>query len=120
MVKAVAIVTGRDLLGCKPIRRLKVWYWNLEDSMEEIERRFHAIFLHYGIKREEIEGQLFVNSGRDKASLFGCGRRTVGRQPLDGENDDAHGHEEGARRFGHRDEGENDQYRTDNTLNPLV
>jgi RecA-family ATPase len=65
MVKAVAIVTGRDLLGCKPIRRLKVWYWNLEDSMEEIERRFHAIFLHYGIKREEIEGQLFVNSGRD-------------------------------------------------------
>jgi hypothetical protein len=51
-------------------------------------------------------------------------RRVGGRQPLDGENDDAHGHEETARRFGHQfghqDEGENDQYRTDNTLDPLV
>ena len=58
-----------------------------------------------------------------KASSFGCGRRTVGRQPLDGENDDAHGHEKGARNLsllGHQDEGENDQYRTDNPLNPLV
>jgi hypothetical protein len=44
-----------------------------------------------------------------KASLFGCGHRAVGRQPLDRENYDAHGHEEGTRRcLGHRDEGEND------------
>jgi hypothetical protein len=44
-----------------------------------------------------------------KASSFGCGRRTVGRQPLDGENDDAHGHEEGTRMRLSRDECENDQ-----------
>jgi hypothetical protein len=38
-----------------------------------------------------------------KASSFGCGRKTVRRQPLDGENDDAHGYEEGARmRLGHQ------------------
>ena len=42
-----------------------------------------------------------------KASSFGCRRRTVGRQALDGENDDAHGHEERVRNLsllGHRDE----------------
>jgi hypothetical protein len=42
-------------------------------------------------------------------SSFGCGRRTVGRQPLDGENDHPHGHEEGTRMRLSRDECENDQ-----------
>ena len=62
-------------------------------------------------------------AGRGCPAWPSVGRRTVGRQPLDGENDDAHGHEEGARNLsllGHQDEGEYDQYRTDDPLNPLV
>jgi hypothetical protein len=65
LVEAVAMATGRNLLGVGVPRRLRVWYWNGEDPIEEIERRVAAICLHYGISAQEIAGQLFVNSGRD-------------------------------------------------------
>jgi RecA-family ATPase len=39
--------------------------WNLEDPLEEVERRIAAILIHYEIAPEEISGRLFVNSGRD-------------------------------------------------------
>ena len=51
------------------------------------------------------------------------GYRTVGRQPLDGENDYAHDPEEDPRilrRPVQWEERQNDQYWTDNPLNPLV
>lgn len=65
LVEVIAMVTGRDLLGTQPRRRLNVWYINLEDPLEEIERRIAAICLHYKIEPDELEGRLFVNSGRD-------------------------------------------------------
>jgi hypothetical protein len=65
MVEAVAMTSGRALLGVKPVKRLKVWYWNGEDPQSETDRRFAAICMFYGIKREEIEGWLFTDSGRD-------------------------------------------------------
>ena len=66
MVEAVALATGRALLGTHPSGgRHKVWLWNGEDPLEEMERRVAAICLHYGIERAELEGQLFLNSGRD-------------------------------------------------------
>jgi AAA domain len=65
LVEAIAMATGRDLLGVKPIQRCRVWYWNGEDPQEETERRVMAICLHYRIPQEELEGWLFTNSGRD-------------------------------------------------------
>jgi hypothetical protein len=65
MVEAIAMASGRPLLGVKPIKRLKVWYWNGEDPQAETDRRFAAICKHYKIKPEDIEGHLFANSGRD-------------------------------------------------------
>jgi hypothetical protein len=65
MVEAVAMASGRALLGVKPVKRLKVWYWNGEDPQSETDRRLAAICLFYGIRREEIEGWLFTDSGRD-------------------------------------------------------
>jgi hypothetical protein len=65
MVEAIAMASGRALLGVKPIKKLKVWYWNGEDPQSETDRRFAAICMHFGIKQEEIEGYLFANSGRD-------------------------------------------------------
>ena len=65
MVEDLAMVTGRPLLGVRPVRPLKVWYWNGEDPEEEIERRFAAIMLHYEIEPREVEGRLFFGSGRD-------------------------------------------------------
>ncbi|KQP50577.1 hypothetical protein ASF39_12795 [Methylobacterium sp. Leaf108] len=58
------MVTGRPLLGVTPPNRLRVWYVNLEDPLEEIERRVAAICLHYGIDPGEMEGRLFLDSGR--------------------------------------------------------
>jgi AAA domain len=65
MVEAVAMASCRALLGVKPVKKLKVWYWNGEDPQPETDRRFAAICKHYGIKREEIEGWLFTDSGRE-------------------------------------------------------
>jgi uncharacterized protein YjiS (DUF1127 family) len=65
LVEAVAMASGQDLLGVAPSRPLRVWYWNGEDPLEEIERRVMAICLRYDIDRTEIEGNLFLDSGRD-------------------------------------------------------
>ena len=64
MAEAVAMATGRNLLGVETEKR-RVWVWNLEDPLEELHRRLAAIMLHYGIDPEEYEESLFVNSGRD-------------------------------------------------------
>ena len=64
MAEAVAMATGRNLLGVETEKR-RVWVWNLEDPLEELHRRLAAIMLHYDIDPEEYEESLFVNSGRD-------------------------------------------------------
>ncbi|MFB0493628.1 hypothetical protein ABIE45_006284 [Methylobacterium sp. OAE515] len=64
LVEAIAMVTGRALLGVAPPRCLRVWYIALEDPLEEIERRVAAICLRYGVEPAELEGRLFLDSGR--------------------------------------------------------
>jgi AAA domain len=64
LVEAVAMATGRPLLGVPVPNQLRVWYWNGEDPAEETERRIAAILLHFKISPEEIEGRLFVDTGR--------------------------------------------------------
>ena len=65
LVEALAITTGRPLLGIIPDERCNVLIFNGEDPIEELDLRLHAAINYYGIKPEEIEGRLFVNSGRD-------------------------------------------------------
>lgn len=65
LVDAVAMAAGRNLVGSSPAGPLGVWYWNFEDPLEEIERRLAAICMQYGIKHADLEGRLFINSGRD-------------------------------------------------------
>jgi hypothetical protein len=64
LIEALAMASGRALLGIKPVQKLRVWYWNGEDPSEETDRRLAAACLHYGIKPAEIEGYLFADSGR--------------------------------------------------------
>jgi hypothetical protein len=66
MVEAVAMASGRPLLGIEVAHPLKVWVFNLEDPLEEMERRLAAICLHYGITESELGGRLFYHSGRDQ------------------------------------------------------
>jgi AAA domain len=63
LAEAVAMVSGRPILGEAPARPLKVLVWNGEETPEEQEVRLAAICQHHGIAREELYGRLFMVSG---------------------------------------------------------
>ena len=65
LVEAIAMATGRPLLGIQVREPLRVWIINLEDPLEELERRVLAVLLHFKIDPDELDGRLFLNSGRD-------------------------------------------------------
>lgn len=65
LAEAVAMASGRDLIGHKPDCRLKVWVWSGEDPLVETERRIAAICLHFDLSRADVEEWLFYGSGRD-------------------------------------------------------
>jgi hypothetical protein len=65
LVEAIAMTAKRPLLGVPVPKPLRVGYWNGEDPAEETERRIAAILLHFKITREEVEGRLFIDSGRE-------------------------------------------------------
>jgi hypothetical protein len=58
------MASGEALLGLKPHGLLRVWYVNLEDPREEIERRIAAICLHYRIDPGALGDRLFFD-GRE-------------------------------------------------------
>jgi RecA-family ATPase len=65
LVEAIAMATCRNLLGEQPEVRLRVWYHNGEDPLDEINRRIAAICQYYKIPQEELPGQLWVTSGNE-------------------------------------------------------
>ena len=77
IMECLAMVTGyplphRGMAG----KRLRVWYVNLEDPLDEIQRRFQAAMKHYRIRPEEVAGRLFIDSGHDKVFVFASENRT--------------------------------------------
>lgn len=80
IVEALSMVTARDLLGVKVREPLRVWLWNGEDPMDELNRRIAAACLHYDISPAHIAGRLFVDSGRDlpiRIVEMAAGQRTA-------------------------------------------
>jgi hypothetical protein len=75
-VESLAQVSGKNLLGVCPPRRLRVWLWNLEDPQEETERKIQAAAMHYGLTAEDIGDRLFVDSGRDQPLVIATTDRT--------------------------------------------
>ena len=65
LTEALALATGRNLLGVAPISAVGVWYWNGEDPPEETERRIAGLCQRFRINPSEFEGRLFVDSGRN-------------------------------------------------------
>jgi hypothetical protein len=63
---ALALVTGRAILGDTVHHRVNSWILNLEDPMEELERRVAAMMMCHKIARADVEGRLFLNSGRER------------------------------------------------------
>ncbi|OWY02300.1 AAA family ATPase [Thioclava sp. IC9] len=64
--EALAMASGRSLLGDTPAAPLRVWILNLEDPRDELERRIIATMLHHSIKPETVGDKLFVDSGRER------------------------------------------------------
>ena len=62
IAEALAMVTGKPLLGEATRGGLKVMLMNYEDSELVLRHRVTAAMLHYGIKPAEIDGKLFVES----------------------------------------------------------
>lgn len=49
---------------------LTVWLYNLEDPLEETERRLHATAKWFKISPQDVEGRLYVDSGRDQSCVI--------------------------------------------------
>ena len=70
IVEALAICTGRPLLGEVVHEPCNVWVINLEDPYEELQRRVAAAMMHYNVTADEIRGKLFLDAGRDMNIIF--------------------------------------------------
>ncbi len=63
--EGIAIATGRNFLGVDVPEPQHVLYWNGEESIDEIERRVHAVCMHHGVEPSELVGKFFMMSGFD-------------------------------------------------------
>jgi hypothetical protein len=61
IVEALALVTGRPLLGQAVPKRSRVWLFNLEDDLVELRRRVTAAMIYYTIKPEDIGDRLHID-----------------------------------------------------------
>lgn len=66
IVDALDMVSQKSLLGHRASTPLKVWYVNLEDPAEEINRRVTAAALHHRVSPEVLSKRLYIDSGRDQ------------------------------------------------------
>lgn len=81
--ESLAMVSGSNLLGTAPHKRLRVWLWNLEDPQEETVRKLQAAAMHYRLVDGDIDG-LFVDSGRDQRMVIATTGKsgTIVMQPV--------------------------------------
>lgn len=67
IVEALSMASGRPLVGDeKPTERMRVWLFNAEDPRDELERRIQAACIHYKLGPEDINGYLFLDTGREQ------------------------------------------------------
>lgn len=66
IVDAIAMASNKDILGHQAERKLRVWYINLEDPAEEIQRRFAAAAIYHKVDPATLQDSIFVDSGRDQ------------------------------------------------------
>ena len=64
LAQAVALASGRPILGERVHHSVPAWVFNLEDPLDEMHRRLAALMRLHGIAEAELRGRLFLNSGR--------------------------------------------------------
>jgi hypothetical protein len=96
VVDALAMVTGKDLVGHSPETPLRVWLVNTEDPAEEIERKLEATAAQYGVTESDIGGRLYYSSGRDSDFVIAVedkNRTTIVQPVVDAVLDHARRHD---------------------------
>jgi hypothetical protein len=66
IAEALAMASGRPLLGVEPRGQFRVWLWNGEDPRDELDRRIAAAMRHYGLTAADIGDRLLVDSGMEQ------------------------------------------------------
>jgi hypothetical protein len=72
--EALAMVSGKDLLGVQPGAPLRVWLWN-KDPQEETMRKIQAAAIYYELGPDDIGDRLMVDSGRDQKLVIATATR---------------------------------------------
>ena len=62
LAQLLSLATGRELTEERIFKRCRVLIVSLEDDLDELRRRLEAAMLHYGIKRADLKGWLFMVS----------------------------------------------------------
>ena len=68
IVEALAIATGKPLLGIQVKEQTNVWIINLEDPISEMQMRTIAAMQHYSLTPEDVKGKLFMD-GEDTMQI---------------------------------------------------
>ncbi|WP_245272480.1 bifunctional DNA primase/polymerase [Mesorhizobium sp. LSHC414A00] len=66
IVETLSMTSGKILTGTKPDTRLRVWLFNAEDPRDEMERRIQAAAKHYNLGPKDINGHMFLDTGREQ------------------------------------------------------
>jgi hypothetical protein len=66
---ALSVASGKPLLGQKVHERGAVIFANLEDPIEEMQRRVGAAMMLHGVTQEDIGDRLLLLSGRDQSLI---------------------------------------------------
>jgi AAA domain len=76
--ECLAMVSGKPLLGVKPLRRLRVCLINLEDNRAAMDKRIFAAKKHYGLTDEDIGDRLIlIAKGELTLKIAALSRKTL-------------------------------------------
>ena len=75
--EVLSMCCGRDLLhGGEPLKqKYKVWLWNLEDGLDELQRRIQATAKFFMLTEQDLKGQLYVENGRTSELIIASSDR---------------------------------------------
>lgn len=69
--RAICMATGKELLGHRVWNGPhKVWLWNLEDDLDEVEKTVHAFLKLWDLDPNDLDGRLYIN-GADSIGSAG-------------------------------------------------
>src|SRR5271170_2089341 len=67
MAIALSVASNKAFLGHHIHKQVNAWILNLEDPLDEMDRRLAALMIHHNIYINDVQNKLFMNSGRDRS-----------------------------------------------------